>query len=158
LKAALALLPLMLVPIAAWAQSRDASYFCSAEVAGGLAFDTVNNRWIGTSFVPSEKFVLKMQYEASKTDEVFHEPTDYYKVEVTEYGKKYPLPCISQSGAADVSVATGGLLICETVVQQLQFNPANLRFARYYEAGFTNGKDNNDDTPAISAGTCTKIP
>jgi len=37
------------------------------------------------------------------------------------------------------------------------FNPFTNRFFHIYTAGYISGLDNNDDTPYMAGGTCTKI-
>ena len=38
-----------------------------------------------------------------------------------------------------------------------QFNLTNNRFLSIYDFGYIDGRDNNDETPSVSGGTCTKI-
>jgi hypothetical protein len=38
-----------------------------------------------------------------------------------------------------------------------QFNLMNNRFTSYYLQGYVDGVDNNNNAPAVSGGTCTKI-
>jgi hypothetical protein len=38
-----------------------------------------------------------------------------------------------------------------------QFNLRTNRFLGAYLEGYVDGKDNNDDTPFVSGGTCSKI-
>ncbi len=39
----------------------------------------------------------------------------------------------------------------------LIFNKETLRFADYYAFGYTDGVDNNDNTPAVTVGKCTRF-
>ena len=46
---------------------------------------------------------------------------------------------------------------CYSGTSDYQFNFENNRFLQGYLHGYVDGKDNNDDNPAVSAGVCTKI-
>ena len=106
--------------------------------------------------MPIKKFVLKMDFQTTAGDDNLD--ANFYKVKVSEFGNKYFSSCTSLRGIDTIEVPNGGSLICySTLLKQLHFNPATFRFVRYYEADANNGKDNNDVTPAISAGTCTEI-
>jgi hypothetical protein len=43
-------------------EPKDASFFCVAEIAGGLAFRAEQKRWVGAVLNPAEKFVLRLKY------------------------------------------------------------------------------------------------
>lgn len=44
------------------AQSKDATYYCVAEAAGGLKYNETMKKWEGGSFSPEAKFVLRMNF------------------------------------------------------------------------------------------------
>lgn len=138
--------------------SRDASYFCTSEAAGGISYNSPAKQWEGTVFKPTVKFILKMQYQGTKTDEL-NVQYDLYRVKIADYGQNFSLPCVQLNHDGDIVwYSKEGMLVCTTFANDLRFNPVNLRFLEFYQYGFLDGKDNNDDTPAISGGTCTKIP
>ena len=81
-----------------------------------------------------------------------------FDVTLTKAGTKDSHPCFSQ--ALDLKVGMTGdynYLSCDYYPTEYQFNFKNNRFLSYYKFGYLNGKDTNDDTPAVSGGTCTKI-
>ena len=83
---------------------------------------------------------------------------DDYDVTITEEGSPDTTICIRPDGGPP-SIMSSGLLFCNalsgTYEYKLNFN--NQRFIRIYTAGYVSGRDNNDDTPAISGGLCIKI-
>ena len=145
---------LSLVGVAA--QNRDhLTYLCST--TDDLIYNKANGRWTSTSFIPIKKFVLKMDYKGTAPVDDFNAAASVYKVKVFGYEDKYFNSCTSLRGADTIEVIDGGSLICySTILKQLHFNPATLRFVRYYEAN--NSKNHNDNTPAISTGTCIELP
>lgn len=46
---------------------------------------------------------------------------------------------------------------CTTILEEFRINVKTLRMMKVYAIGFIDGQDNNDNTPAIMVGTCSKI-
>ena len=42
-------------------------------------------------------------------------------------------------------------------IEEIAFSRTTMRFRAVYLVGYIDGKDNNDDTPSIKIGTCTKL-
>jgi hypothetical protein len=51
----------------------------------------------------------------------------------------------------------GMVVICGGSVDHYIFDLHSNRYLKTYDWGYTSGKDNNDDTPTVTAGICTKI-
>ena len=52
---------------------------------------------------------------------------------------------------------SGNNFVCQGLLGQLYFSPKSGRFIKTYIAGYWDGKDNNENTPAITRGRCSKI-
>jgi len=143
------------------AAGKDGSYFCASEIEGGITYDSSVKRWRATSFNPNTKFVLKLQFvkalqEGSRTIES-------YPVTITRAGTKDAQPCYAQTYQLQPAFpgevradANFGEFSCSTLYRSYKLNMKQNRFLEIYEEGFVRG-DNNDDTPSIAAGTCTRI-
>jgi hypothetical protein len=143
------------------AAGKDGSYYCAAEVAGGLIYDQTTKRWRSANFTPSGKFVLKREFVK---DEVEGSQTiESYRVTITLAGKNDAQPCYAQTYSLQPtfpgevrSYAGYGEFSCSTFFKSYKFNMKANRFLEIYEEGYVRG-DSNDDTPSIAGGTCTKI-
>jgi hypothetical protein len=136
---------------------KDAAYFCTGEAAGGIYFNTYSNRWEGTVFRGDSKFVLRMKF-IRDTEKVTTGVSEYLAT-ITNVGESVGMPCF-QSTSADlhVDVYRGGtFFMCQNFTISYRFNLKTNRFLKFYEEGYVDGKDNNDDTPAVTGGRCTKI-
>src|ERR1700746_2955850 len=49
-----------------FAQSKDVAYSCVGEAAGGLWYNQQTNKWESHSFIPSQKFVLKIKFPGAR--------------------------------------------------------------------------------------------
>lgn len=136
---------------------KDASYFCTAEIAGGLAYDEGLKKWKGTGLRTEQKFVLRLRYLNSR--KVGGDQTVYdYDVTVTTTGTNNALPC-ARSGRTDRVVPVNnnsGILLCDTSLHNYRFNLRNNRFVSASLIGYIFGGDNNEG-PYAAGGTCTKI-
>ncbi|MGY4502000.1 hypothetical protein ACVWYH_005957 [Bradyrhizobium sp. GM24.11] len=141
----------------------DASYFCTVESSGGIAFNKSTNKWESTRFRPTEKFVLKMTFSRSfnRKGAFDAERVDENFVTLTAAGKSYASPCVNYffyGHSEDNSVpVVDNFFRCSASSQDYMFNLNTHRFLQTYLAGYVDGTDNNDDTPSVAAGTCTKI-
>jgi hypothetical protein len=78
-------------------------------------------------------------------------------ITITPWGSNAPADCRGSEGSKTVTAAFGVLICSTSPVQVYVFNPFTNRFFHIYTAGYIGGLDNNDDTPYIAGGTCTKI-
>ena len=148
---------------AVWAvEPKDASYFCVAEASGGLSFNAVQKRWIGTSFRASEKFVLRLKYVDANFGTAKYDKDELYtnfEAFVTPSGSNYESKCapLSRGGNATIAVGSYGGFACYANIQEYVFNLNTNRYLNLYSSGYTDGTDNNENTPSVTAGVCTKI-
>ena len=142
---------LLLLSSPSYSQSKNGSYYCVAEWVGGGWFNSPAKRWEGRSFRPTSKFVIKMKFD--RTDLLF----DRYDVTIIPSGSNEIRNCWSGS-QIEVALLTD-YIKCEVHLPPTGyiFNLRTNRFVTTYEGGYTFGDDNNDDTPTIEGGTCTKI-
>jgi|SRR6185369_3459648 hypothetical protein len=136
---------------------KDASYFCTTEVAGGLTYDVGMKKWKGTAFNADGKFVLRLKHlrtRAQKSD--FGETVYEYKVTITEAGSNLPYSCDNFS-EENVTMTDLGWVRCNYALHEFKFNLNTNRFLTAYLDGYADGKDNKKNTPSIEGGACTKI-
>jgi hypothetical protein len=143
-------------------EPKDVSYFCVAEATGGLSFNTLQKKWIGTSFRPTEKFVLRLKFVDVRVGTTKLDKDEYYanfEATLTESGSNSQSRC-TQLGAVDktaVSIGKYNNFSCYANVQEYVFNLDNNRYLSVYASGYTDGVENNDNTPGVTGGVCTKI-
>jgi hypothetical protein len=142
--------------IALGSERKDGAYYCTVKFAGGIAYNDALKEWEGSTFKPSGNFVVKLS---------FHQPTnvpvgsrDEYDVTITEEGSQDTTDCIGLNGKRP-ALTLSGWLSCDSLygINEYKFNFNNQRFIKIYTSGYISGRDNNDDTPAVSGGLCTKI-
>jgi len=163
-RAYLAALPLLLAGAAAEAQiaPKDASYSCAAEFAGGIRYNEQTKRWEGPTLKPEAKFVMRMQHVRSIKRKNFRgkdEPAQVFDVTITKADSNTPLPCYSWQ-VPSRSVVLGGVDMsfgCFGALHEHQFDLKTNRFLISSTAGYIFNTDNNNDTPIVIGGTCTKI-
>jgi hypothetical protein len=140
---------------------KDAAFFCVAEIAGGISYDEFSKKWHGAVFQTTEKFVLRLKFAGTQKGVLSYDKDTIYNsfsITVTESGSNYATPC-NESGADKSTVRIGNYpgFTCFAGYSEYTVNVANNRYLKVYDIGYTDGKDNNDNTPAVSGGTCTKI-
>jgi len=117
---------------------------------------------VTTNFGKNEGFVLKINYLGKKTRKLpgIKWSVETYNVSLTKQGENEPTLCIDHSTEIAWEIdALDYLLQCVTIggKTHFQFNLKNSRFLSAYLYGYVQGQDNIDDTPAMTAGVCTKI-
>jgi hypothetical protein len=143
---------------------RSAAYYCTPEAAGGVRYDDRLKKWTAANFQPGKPFVLKLQFVSTGRERLFDWMKDLstvnrFSVTLTEAGSSIDVPCNNTKDfKLPVDVwGDDGWLRCEAGVSEYTFNPTANRFMKAYLLGYVSGTDNNDDTPAITIGVCTKI-
>jgi len=142
-------------------ERRDGAYYCAVKFAGGIAYNNDLKQWEGSTFKPTRNFVMKLSFrETTKysSPTVVFEYRDEYDVAITEEGDTITTSCLGLD-AKPPSIDQFAFMSCSRAngVYEYKFNFDNNRFIQVYTAGYTNGADNNNDTPAILGGICTKI-
>ena len=106
---------------------------------------------------------MKLEFIAKRNQKDFRgedQPAADFKVSLTEGGTSYPDYCFSKNfkGFPNTSMTgTFDYLDCVDPPREYEFNLRTNRFLVYYRSGYLDGKDNNDNTPSMSGGTCTRI-
>jgi hypothetical protein len=161
------LLAALFLPIAYAQESKDASYFCTREMAAGLAYNNSLKRWEGVQ-LPSEgsfsKFVLRMRFLKERVQKnILDELEDVsdYEVTITEAGSNSGFPCRSGGVGFATKIVTvvddEGELDCSARTYSFKFNLENRRFISVFLHGYVDGAESNENTPMMSGGICTEI-
>ena len=138
----------------------DASYFCTEEVSGGLAYDVRMKKWKGTALNTNRRFVLRLKFLRTRFQTVLgsNAMVHDYDVTITDAGSNTPQFCEHHDQPVTV-IAVLGWLNCnaDPFAYSYKFNLGTNRFISAYLFGYADGIDANENTPSISGGTCTKI-
>ena len=148
-------LVLWMPSLALSSERRDGGYYCTVKFVGGISYNDMLGQWQGAVFKPSGNFVMKLSFR--ETIKVFGVDFDTYDVFITDEGTSQAIYCVDDGKPP--SIDETGAFSCSTLhgIYVYKFNFGNHRFIRIYTAGYTNGADNNKDTPSIAGGLCTKI-
>lgn len=148
------------LPLPAGAQTYSGAYYCVTEFAGGLSYDEGRNTWESARLRTDTKLVLRLKYEGTvkHKDGMGETLWENYTVTLTTAGEEYAAPCTSDFEYPIKTVLVGGYghVACTANLTLYRFNLRNNRFLAAYLQGFINGADNNDNTPNVAGGRCTK--
>ncbi len=142
--------------------SDTSSYFCVVEASGGVAYSANMKKWVGMTFNPDGKFVLRLRQLGRRSEKNVlgnDEAVTDYSISLTESGSSTARTC-ERIGSVDPTVTVYGdrAIYCADGTTDYVFNIAANRFLASDMRGYVFGKnENSEDYPSISAGTCTKI-
>jgi hypothetical protein len=161
------LLASVIAPTSHAQNSEDASYFCTSEMAAGLAYNATLKKWEGVQLSAEgsfSRFILRMKFlkervQRNIADE--EEDVNDYEVSITEAGTNSAFPCRSAGTGVRTKIITvvgdDGNVECSARTYNFTFNLENNRFISVFLYGYVDGIDNNENTPMVSGGTCIKI-
>ena len=143
-------------------EAKSAAYYCISEAAGGVAYEERLKKWTSTHFRPGKGFVLKLNFLSTNREKMFDwtdiSTVNRFIVTVTEAGSSLESPCRNlKDYRSPVEFWDDGWLRCEAGLSEFRFNPVNNRFLKAYLVGYVGGDNDNENTPAITIGVCTKI-
>ncbi len=139
------------------------SYLCLAEVSGGVAYDDTSKKWTGTPFRADGKYIVKVENIGTKQLklEVHDEVVALYSIKVSKFGESVRDldQCIGLGKKRDepFPFTKEGRFRCATLGTDWTVNLAAGRYLKAYLWGFTGGEDNNDNTPFVEIGLCSKL-
>jgi hypothetical protein len=171
------MVPLFLLSSLANAQYKNGSYYCVVEWIGGGWYDARTKHWEGSKFNPNSdsdvsKFILKVTFNGRHTEQVKEplgdikqEQFDDYNVTIKGSDSSIPLDCragfdkglVWYNRSKVISTRSGYNILRCNIVYDYVFNLNTNRFLQISTNGFISRRDNNEDTPSINGGTCTKI-
>ena len=140
----------------------DGAYYCTAEVSGGLSYDSSQKLWHGTAFNVDEKFVLRMTFIDTKHVQVqpqgpdgkpflgtdgkaFKVPFDFqrYEAKITNAGTHETVYCEGHGSAENPpeqhKVVAGPYLFCTAWERDFIFQFVTKRFLMSYMRGYLIG-------------------
>ncbi len=110
-------------------------YLCVSEAAGGVSYEKNINKWKGTVF-------------RTKND----------KILITNKNNKWIMKQFDSTIENDCNAPNEiGVMRCNNLFGTFIFNTKTRRYLSTYIAGYIDGVDNNDNTPSIEIGICTKL-
>lgn len=139
--------PILLLSILSnFALSNDGhtdTWICISEDSTGFYFK--DGKWGRAVFnISEDKFIIR-PIKKSDGRRYFNDKAHPYGVFVL--GENRP----SKRCSADEDI------VCKLGIGDLFFSPKSGRFIRIYAEGYWDGADNNDNTPNITRGRCSKI-
>lgn len=147
--------------------SEDASYFCTRQMAAGLAYNATLQKWEGVQLSAEgsfSRFILRMKFLKERVHRnILDEEEDVndYEVSITEAGTNSPFPCRGAGTGFSTKIITvvgdNGDVECSARTYSFTFNIESNRFISVFLHGYVDGIDDNENTPMVSGGTCTKI-
>jgi hypothetical protein len=160
-----ALIPLLLLLSPAYSQSRSTSYNCVPEFSGGVRYNSAAKRWEGSVFDPNSaasKFILKLTYLGRhKEISALLLDIDEYTVTISQPVDKIPEFCLGYDNSLRIETLgeEHNTIKCVTPSNGYDYiiSINSHRFLRAYIYGYTDGVDNDENTPSITGGTCTEI-
>jgi len=122
-------------------------WLCVADKSTGFQFK--DGKWGQVRFkIDESKFILRKFRE---DEDGFGKSGPYG---VMQLGSDYPLyKCSELTDWGDGM----RFFYCDSVNGDFRFSTVSGRFIRSYMGGYWDGKDNNNDTPLIEIGRCSKI-
>jgi hypothetical protein len=137
----------------AFAQEKDAAYFCIEETVVGIKFNEATEMWDAKTVRPEHKFVIRMKFVRTYNSLQMSD----YDIKITKAGTDDAAPCTNRYHiGAPVQVADDEFG-CRTKFFDFIVNVKTMRFLRIYSEGYVDGKDIGADAPSISGGACTKV-
>ena len=143
------LLSILTLTLSVEAEDSD-SYICVADQTTGFTFE--QGTWKSTNFKEDRKFLFKR--EVAQHDGPNWNSGD--KIwSMSELGQENSSMLCSDK----VNLSSGPIVLDDIVCHgftNVKFNKKSLRVLLSYFVGFTDG-DNNDNTPTITIGKCSKL-
>jgi hypothetical protein len=146
------------------AESKDRSYYCTSDAVGGIWYNDRTKKWQAADFKPDGNFVLKMEFFRAYTNKDALSETDIleYSVSVTAAGSNYPAPCSYDFFYAHTDKHAVPLmnnrLRCNASLVDYVFDFSSNRFLGAYLQGYTDGKNDNENTPHHHQPSCDHRP
>jgi hypothetical protein len=123
-------------------QESDRAYYCVVEASGGIHYNQVTKKWEGTGFYDPAGWFYKFVLRVKANEQV-----------ITYSATNMPEQCISNNARSVYDL----VISCSAGWMEYTFDFSTNRFLAVYPLGYTNGVNNNSNTPFIAGGTCTKI-
>ena len=117
------------------AANAQESYLCVSEASGGVSYDSSTQKWRGAVFRNDEKKFL-----ITKKDN---------KWTMKEFGKSFETDCTQPNEF--------GVMSCNKILGDFNFSTKTRRYLSTYIAGYIDGSNNNENTPNIQIGICSKL-
>ncbi len=134
---------LLLTTVFARAHASENNYLCVADIATGFHYE--NNKWSQASFdIKGEKYILRKL----KDEELEISKNSTYKYGFVELGS---------NRAWDYCTHNGEIFDCIGPGFITRINTEKGRYLRIYVVGYTDGDDNNTNTPHMEIGRCSKL-
>ena len=140
--------------------SDTSAYFCISEASGGVAYNPNMKKWVGMTFNPDNKFVLRLRQLSRRSEKNGlgnNVVVTDYNISLIDSGSNTARRC-QKIGSVDftITVDGDGPFHCSDGITDYVFNLTTNRFLASDLRGYVFRTD-SEDYSSISAGTCTKI-
>lgn len=124
------------------------SFVCTSDMSVGFFFNEEKRAWDNATFQNISTYDVRRVTDKERA---------YYASleKAPTWGVFKPGQSSSIHLCKEVStVNTSTKLLCGDLTYNFKFDERSLRFQAYYVGGYSNGVDNNEDTPYIQIGRC----
>lgn len=123
---------LVLIPLSGFAQN---SYLCLPNSSAGFSYNNASKKWERSFFNVGD---TKNLLNKSAKGWVW-----------SEFGEK--------GGYACKEPKDGSVIRCDLILGELIFDKKTQRYIKTYVVGYTDGRDDNNNTPNMTIGSCTPL-
>ncbi len=109
-------------------------YLCVGDAAGGVSFDGNSQKWKGAALRTSSKILVNKKNNKWTMKE-FDSSLENECTQPNEYG----------------------VMSCNKIFGEFHFSTKTRRYISTYIAGYIDGRNNNDNTPYVEIGVCSKL-
>lgn len=142
------------------------SYFCTADAVGGVRFNEGTDKWESYRFSAASKYIINISANMEVKDTYDDKVRQTYFITFSEHGSStdnITTKCFTNSNQLrelnPIShfISDNGFFSCRLWVGELKVSLENGRFLKTYSSGYVDGVNNNDNTPHVEIGTCSKL-
>ena len=145
------------------------SYFCTADAAGGIRYNDSADKWEGAIFNEEDRYILKVKISGEVMKDDLVGVVNTYSISFLKHGAEetsnFVGNCFTKiakkiselSDNGSIHIRENGSFSCKMIGGDLEVNLSNGRFLRSYVWGYVDGEDNNNNTPYIEIGKCSRI-
>jgi hypothetical protein len=139
-------------------------WFCTEDAVAGVSYNEAYNKWESTHFRTGKRLLLNVSFLENVKHDLLQKMIGTYKVTLSPHGSDDKDTCYTQNPQlkntnpfANFIFDNSGWISCDLMGGELKVNLTNGRFLKSYTFGYTDGVDNNENTPGIAIGVCTRI-
>jgi len=142
------------------------SYFCTGDAVGGVSYNNGAGKWEGAVFSSGDQYILNVKF-FGEVENIYRTDIRAYFITFSEHGNKATAASetscdtkideLRKINSSLSYISDQGSFSCRVIGGDLNVNLLNGRFLQSYVWGYVDGADDNNNTPNIEIGTCSRI-